>query len=431
MSSRVSGGNNLPCQYVSVHSHQELHQASINKSDKIDCKDGSIVKMIHNDGSFSNLPKLPYHRNTNSPKLKNRSFKENFVRNMSTASNKSAKDVDHQRLQHRAMSFGSSHSSFSGSSPFAERVSVASSTNNPSSNVFHESQEHSAPIRIESDDIIMLTRGNVVPFRGSQDINPMSSFGSQNQPQIPQAQVRSNGLSRRTSFRSQSQNGKNMSVPVSTPKSPLLMNGDVTIHVASPPHQKESQAGALPGSQMPPVLNRSSTSFNSPSNNFEVSNVNFGSTNKNVPNQSESILQYKPGLTSTLASQGSAGSKTSTTSSVASTSTKESNFHAVIGSGKQKIPVISENSDGRETQDPSQLNHDTNVSNKWLNDVMLDTQIPNIDDPNLLNQLQFVSPKTGVFRPVVESNSVSSSVRKSMSLGRGVKLKKNNACSIM
>merc|ERR1712223_1607227 len=97
MSSRVSGGNNLPCQYVSVHSHQELHQASINKNEKIDCKDGPIVKMIHNDGSFSNLPKLPYHRNTNSPKLKNRSFKENFVRNMSTASNKSAKDVDHHR----------------------------------------------------------------------------------------------------------------------------------------------------------------------------------------------------------------------------------------------------------------------------------------------------------------------------------------------
>ena len=92
-----------------------------------------------------------------------------------------------------------------------------------------------------------------------------------------------------------------------------------------------------------------------------------------------------------------------------STSTKESNFHSVMGSGKTKIPVISENSDGRETQDPSQLIHDTNVSNKWLNDVMLDSQIPNIDDPNLLNQLQFVSPKTGVFRPVVESNSVDSS----------------------
>ena len=93
--------------------------------------------------------------------------------------------------------------------------------------------------------------------------------------------------------------------------------------------------------------------------------------------------------------------------------------------------MISENVDVRDTQDRSKPNHDADVSSEWLNDVLLDTQIPNIDDPNVLNQLQFVSPKTGVFRPVVESNSVSSSVRKSMSLGRGVKLKKNNACSVM
>ena len=189
MSSRVSGENNIPCQYVSVHSHQELHQASMNQNEKIDCKDGSIVKMIHNDGSFSNLPKLPYCRNTNSPKLKNRSFKDNFTRNMSTASNKSMKDIDHHRLQNRAMSFGSAHSSFSGSSPFVERLSVASSTNNTSSNIFLGSDDNTVPIRIESDDIIMLSRGNVAPLRGSQDMNPMSSFGSQYSQQNPQAQV--------------------------------------------------------------------------------------------------------------------------------------------------------------------------------------------------------------------------------------------------
>ena len=189
VSSRISGGNSFPCQYVSVHSHQELHQSSIKENEKIDCKDGSIVKMIHTDGSFSNLPKLPFYRNTNSPKLRNRSLKENFARNMTTASNKSMKDIDHQRLQHRAMSFGSSHSSFSGTSPIAERVSVSSCNTNQSSNAFHGSQENTAPIRIESDDIIMLTRGNVPPFRGSQDMNPMSSFVSQYQQQTPQAQV--------------------------------------------------------------------------------------------------------------------------------------------------------------------------------------------------------------------------------------------------
>ena len=110
-------------------------------------------------------------------------------------------------------------------------------------------------------------------------------------------------------------------------------------------------------------------------------NGHLGPTNQNSPKQSDPILQYKPGLTSTLASQGSAGSKTSTASSVASTSTKESNFHPVLGNGggKHKIPVISENVDGRESQDHSKSNKDTDVPNRWLNDVMLDTQIPNID----------------------------------------------------
>ena len=83
--------------------------------------------------------------------------------------------------------------------------------------------------------------------------------------------VRANGLSRRTSFRSQSQNGKNMSVPVSTPKSPLLMNGDVTVHTSSKaPQEFVCPAGALPGPQVAPILKRSTTSFNPPSNNFEV-----------------------------------------------------------------------------------------------------------------------------------------------------------------
>ena len=61
-----------------------------------------------------------------------------------------------------------------------------------------------------------------------------------------------------------------MPVPVSTPKSPLLMNGDVTINVLSQARQPESQEGALPGPQMPPILKRSTTSFNSPANHFEV-----------------------------------------------------------------------------------------------------------------------------------------------------------------
>merc|ERR1712076_94628 len=103
-------------------------------------------------------------------------------------------------------------------------------------NVSVRGQDDNAPIRIEADDIIMLIRGNVHPLRESHDLvmNPISSQVSEFQ-QAPQAQVRTNGLSRRTSFRSQPLPGqqKSLSVPVSIPKSPLLMNGDVTTNVTS------------------------------------------------------------------------------------------------------------------------------------------------------------------------------------------------------
>jgi hypothetical protein len=117
---------------------------------------------------------------------------------------------------------------------------------------------------------------------------------------------------------------------------------------------------------------------------------------------------------------------------MASSSTKESNFNAASGgSNKLKIPVISENTDREIQLQETKPCNKNRVSNDWLHDIMSDPDLPNIDDPNLLNQLQFVSPKAGVFRPVVETSSISSTVRKSMSLGRGVKLKKSNACSIM
>ena len=65
-----------------------------------------------------------------------------------------------------------------------------------------------------------------------------------------------------------------MSIPVSTPKSPLSMNGDVTIHVASQAQETKSQPGAQPGPQVAPILKRSANSFNSSSNNFKVL-INF------------------------------------------------------------------------------------------------------------------------------------------------------------
>ena len=46
------------------------------------------------------------------------------------------------------------------------------------------------PIRIESDDIIMLTRGNVNPLRESQDANMVTTSSNvSSHQQTPQAQV--------------------------------------------------------------------------------------------------------------------------------------------------------------------------------------------------------------------------------------------------
>ena len=157
------------------------------------------------------------------------------------------------------------------------------------------------------------------------------------------------------------------------------------------------------------------------------------STTDNAASQQAAILQqYHNILPYTLASQGSTGSKTSTGSSVVSSSTKESNCNATNrGSQKLKIPVISEAIDREAPLHESTSNNPT-VPNGWLHNPILDPDLPNTEDPNILSQLQFISPKAGVFRPVVESSSsTSNSIKKSLSLGRGVKLKKHNACSVM
>lgn len=162
---------------------------------------------------------------------------------------------------------------------------------------------------------------------------------------------------------------------------------------------------------------------------YQPSESNIGNhAMKSTSSQPDPILQqYKSPLTSTLASQGSAGSKTSTASSLASSTNKDANPNASLGgSSRLKIPVISETID-REIQ----LEDKKGINQDWLHGTNIETDFSNAENPNLLSQLQFVSPKTGVFRPVSESASISTAVRKSMSLGRGVKLKKKDACSLM
>ena len=165
---------------------------------------------------------------------------------------------------------------------------------------------------------------------------------------------------------------------------------------------------------------------------YQPSESNIGNhAMKSTSSQPDPILQqYKSPLTSTLASQGSAGSKTSTASSLASSTNKDANLNASLGgSSRLKIPVISETID-RENQLEDKIAN-TGINNDWLHSTNIETDFSNTENPNLLSQLQFVSPKTGVFRPVSESASISTAVRKSMSLGRGVKLKKRDACSLM
>ena len=165
---------------------------------------------------------------------------------------------------------------------------------------------------------------------------------------------------------------------------------------------------------------------------YQPSESNIGNhAMKSTSSQPDPILQqYKSPLTSTLASQGSAGSKTSTASSLASSTNKDANLNASLGgSSRLKIPVISETID-REIQLEDKIGN-KGIKNDWLHSTNIETDFSNTENPNLLSQLQFVSPKTGVFRPVSESASISTAVRKSMSLGRGVKLKKKDACSLM
>ena len=101
--------------------------------------------------------------------------------------------------------------------------------------------------------------------------------------------VRTNGLSRRTSFRSQPLPGqqKSLPVPVSIPKSPLLMNGDVTTNVTS---AQQLTSGALAGPQAPPILKRSTANFN-PHSIHQVCKYDF-SYYKNKNQITSNILSY-------------------------------------------------------------------------------------------------------------------------------------------
>ena len=157
------------------------------------------------------------------------------------------------------------------------------------------------------------------------------------------AQVRPSGLSRRTSFRSQGNTPK----AVASPKSPLSDCPGIEL----PPVQQQQQDTLSPLAV--------STRKPAPKSQLMVSSPN-----------SLAAFDMKQNAGESLKSQGSTGSKTSTGSSLIST---DSNA-MTSGSGRQVSRDI------------------------------LDPDVPDTEDPELLRQLQFVSPKNGVFRPINTSS---------------------------
>ena len=144
----------------------------------------------HKKGSFSNIPNLIYHRNTNSPILRNRSFKENNTRNPKNSNINSLRDSRNQKNQQRALSFGSSHSSFMGTSPI-ENLQISPSILNYQPFTGTDYLNNSKAIRVESEDIILLKpSGNMRSTHESHKVfaNPSTPCVSDCY-QIQQAQV--------------------------------------------------------------------------------------------------------------------------------------------------------------------------------------------------------------------------------------------------
>jgi hypothetical protein len=206
----------------------------------------------------------------------------------------------------------------------------------------------------------------------------------QAQPQAPpqqhQAQIRPSCLSRRTSFRSQRPGQP--PIPVASPKSPLGSTFSYDLKSPAPPAQEVLLD-----------LNKSSKHLQKQQGGAKVF---------------ESLKSH----TST-ASQGSTGSKTSTGSSVTSSSSLSS--AAKIAAGLMP-PTEEVPSPSQQQQHP--------MLRAAVSKHILDPSVPDTENPELLAQLQFVSPKQGVYRPVQSGGGSSAATG-----GKGGKNKQS--CSVM
>ena len=279
-------------------------------------------------------------------------------------------DASNERRQNRQNSCRQLRSSFVGSPPVRNEQATASPrpTDRRELNVDLEDVETSVDTLDKQPDPFedfrrptRLSSAIVSPNSNRKSIIEISS--PLTSPTM--AQVRPCGLSRRTSFRSQGNTPK----AVATPKSPMADCPTVETSL-----QQDTLSPLAVSTRKPPP--KSQMLVTSSPNSLAAFDMK--------QNAGESLKSQ-----GSTASQGSTGSKTSTGSSLIST---DSNLNSSVSNGRQVSRDI------------------------------IDPDVPDTEDPELLRQLQFVSPKNGVFRPVNTSSS-------SFGMGRNGKKKPN--CRMM
>eukprot|EP00094_Tigriopus_californicus_P008714 TCALIF_08399-PA protein Name:"Similar to RHO1 GTP-binding protein RHO1 (Ashbya gossypii (strain ATCC 10895 / CBS 109.51 / FGSC 9923 / NRRL Y-1056))" AED:0.04 eAED:0.04 QI:0/0.66/0.5/1/0.33/0.5/4/504/500 len=232
--------------------------------------------------------------------------------------------------------------------------------------------QHRVSIAPTRNELAFLDESPLFTSTTHRAVNGSNSPGDCNpgsQSPVGSAHVRANGLSRRTSFRSQTQ--RQGSIPVASPKSPLggSVSSSSCYDLKSPAIADQTRAGVgQVHLEMKPAHGPKVLGF-------------------------ESLKSH-----ASTGSQGSTGSKTSTGSSYGSTS-----------NGNNLLRPMA---------------------------MIKDPTVPDTEDPELLRNLHYVSPKAGVYRPVnpnmngigLLSGSAGSAGHNSSGIGTS-KGKKN--CSVM
>jgi len=234
--------------------------------------------------------------------------------------------------------------------------------------------------RTESEDIILLQMPS--------DSGPPPQHMVNHQPP---ANVRSNGLCRRTSFRTSgvslgSQGPKAVASPKSPPPNLVMPPG---MALAPPPQMSPGSSTGSQGSPHPPLVI-----------DLERQTVTVTSSPQNSQQGKQQVdPKFKTG-----------GSTTSTGSKMSSCGSMDESSGS-LRSGADPPTSLKKKS----LVDMVVAEH---VETTVLPDPFRPGDIPDTEDPELLSQLKFVSPKSGVFRPVPGATP------------NGGKIKKQPSCAI-